>query len=691
MKRLLILLSIASLALSQTTTQVDWNTQIKNRPNLVNPIFSTVTATAAAFNAFEDVAGGFHGLSSISDDYTYTGAYAGSPSAGPADPWARTGTVTTSGTAVHRLTGTIFTPDIPGPVFGGFITIAGTQYSVASVTDQDNLILTTSAGTQTGVPYLIHGWGTGAVSFSYTNNCETQYSGGTWACISTGVVGPVVDSSAFSGVDCGAKINTAYAALPSTGGQIIVPAACSFSTPIVFATANKPVLFTSFGNAAVMTYTGTTGVAITFNNGPGFDFVSAIQNLTLTGPGNASSTIGLLLGGSNGAVGFSMSRFLLQSFGTVVQTSSNTWITKFDHGMLRNGTTLLLEPSGQTNAGENVEFDHVTFADSPAPHTNAVWVQGGGQETVFNTCSFDQAQLRIGNGGTSAAQVVITNSHFENPNFATGGVDFTFLVVDHNNGNYVRFTDSFFEQDRTAGGAYASFMNLAGGVVHMSGVGLFTPAQLTAFAVLSNAVNVNLFGYNDLSGQTVALYSGSTTGYIQSYPGANTATSSGFNAIQGAGDILGPAASSIIQDLAVGTAGHNHNFTVNGNAQVNTGNFNISGGALQVGGTSVIDNARNGSFANGTFTGSGSTTAGEISIHDTGNAAGISLFSSLVTREATWLGTSAASLEIVNAAGTNDLVIFNGGTLRLPNITPSGSGGAAVCIDSGNNFYKGPC
>lgn len=692
MKRLFIFLSIASLALSQTTTtQVDWNTQIKNKPDLINPTFTSVTVTGAASDAVKALAGGFHGLTFNADDYMYTGAYGGATSAGPPDPWGRTGTVLTNGTAVHRLTGVIFTADLTGPAFGGFIIITGVQYSISSVVDQDNLFLTTSAGTQSGAPYAVHSWGTGAISFSYASNCESQYSGGTWACIGGGVIGPVLDESVFTGADCGAKVNAAYAALPSTGGQIIVPTACSFSTPILFGTTNKPVILSSFGNAAIMTYTGSTGVAITFDNGPGFDFTSSIQNVTLTGPGNASTTTGLVLGGSNGAVGFSMSRFLFQSFGTVVQTSSNTWITKFDHGMLRNGTTILLEPSGQTNAGENVEFDHVTFADSPAPHTNAVWIQGGGQETVFNTCSFDQAQLRIGNGFTSAAQVVITNSHFENPNFATGGIDFVFLVVDHNNGNYVRFTDSFIEQDRTSGGPYAAFMNLAGGVIQMTGVGIFTPAQLTSFAVLSNAVNVNLFGYNDLSGQTVALYSGATTGYLQSYPGANTATSAGFNAIQGAGDILGPAAMSIIQDLAVGTASHNHNFTVNGSAQINTGNFNISGGVLQVGGTTIVDNSRNASFANGVFSGAGSPTAGELSVRDIGNSAGISLFSSLVTREATWLGTSAASLEVVNAAGSNDMVLFNGGTLRLPHITASGSGGAAVCITPSFDFYIGPC
>ena len=66
--------------------------------------------------------------------------------------------------------------------------------------------------------------------------------------------------------------------------------------------------------------------------------------------------------------------------------------------MVRDGGTNLLLPSGLVEAGEQITFNHVTFADAPAPHTNSVWVQGQGQEIVFTDCSFDQAQLRIGSG-----------------------------------------------------------------------------------------------------------------------------------------------------------------------------------------------------------------------------------------------------------------------------------------------------
>lgn len=124
---------------------------------------------------------------------------------------------------------------------------------------------------------------------------------------------------------------------------------------------------------------------------------------------------------------------------------------------------------------EPTRVNHVTFADAPPPHKSSVWVQGGGQEVVFTDCSFDQAQLRIGNGSTSAAQVVVKETHFENPNFALpGAVSYDYLVVDDHAGNLVRVTDSYSLQDAPAQGP-SRFMLLNGGSVIICGVGMYTP------------------------------------------------------------------------------------------------------------------------------------------------------------------------------------------------------------------------
>jgi len=310
-------------------------------------------------------------------------------------------------------------------------------------------------------------------------------------------------AAAFPGSDIGQQINAAYADLPAQGGAILVSASASFSTPVVFGANGKPAVLIGLpGDIVTLTYTGDTGAAITFDCGMGHRMGYGLRDLTLTGPGNSTGTIGLIFGGANGAEGIALRDFKIQSFGTNLQMGSHTWLAYFEHGMVRDGGLNVLLPSGLTEAGEQIVFNHVTFADAPAPHRNSVWVQGGGHEVIFTDCSFDQAQLRIGNGSVSAAQVVVKGSHFENPGvLSPGSVVYDFVVVDNNPGNLLRVTDSYFLQDATSHGP-ARMMLLNGGKVVICGVGMFTPAgaPLRNFALLVNSAEVDTYGFNDLSG-----------------------------------------------------------------------------------------------------------------------------------------------------------------------------------------------
>src|SRR6185437_8280780 len=189
----------------------------------------------------------------------------------------------------------------------------------------------------------------------------------------------------FQGSDCGAQINNAYQAIAGTKGTIVLHHSCSFSTPVLFNISKTNVTLQGEGNATTMTYTGT-GTAISMNDGILFDFSTSLKDITLTGPGHATGTVGVQMGGSNGCVGCALEHVKIQGFGTGMQTASNTWLTRVSQSMLRDNGTNLLMPSGQTQAGENISFDHDVFADAPTPHTNSVWVQGTGQEVVFEAC-----------------------------------------------------------------------------------------------------------------------------------------------------------------------------------------------------------------------------------------------------------------------------------------------------------------
>jgi hypothetical protein len=316
--------------------------------------------------------------------------------------------------------------------------------------------------------------------------------------------GPPIRSTAdFGGADIGARINAAYADLPPQGGAIHLAEGGTFSTPIVFGTPGKPVVLEGIpGDVVTLTYTGTTGTAIRFDYGTGHRMGHGLRDVTLTGPGNSSNTVGVVFGGSNGAEGIAFRDFKIQGFGTNLRMGSHTWLAYFEHGMIRDGGVNVLLPTGLVEAGEQIVFQHVTFADAPPPHTDSVWVQGFGQEIVFSDCSFDHAQLHIGAGANSGAQVVVKGSHFENPNFGwPDSINYDYVLVDNYPGNLLRISDSYFLQDAPSQGP-ARFIALNGGRLFLCGIGMYTPAGslLKNFVTTANGATVESYGFNDLSG-----------------------------------------------------------------------------------------------------------------------------------------------------------------------------------------------
>jgi hypothetical protein len=316
-------------------------------------------------------------------------------------------------------------------------------------------------------------------------------------------IAPIRYASAIPGVDMGAEINALYDTLPATGGEIVVQESASFATPILFGTNGKPALLVGLpADIVTLTYTGSSGAAVTFDYGTGHRMGHGLRDLTLTGPGHSTATIGVVFGGVNGAEGLDFRDFKIQSFGVNLQMGSNTWLAYFQQGMVRDGGMNVLLPSGLVEAGEQITFNHVTFADAPAPHTYSVWVQGQRQEVIFTDCSFDQAQLRIGDGALSAAQVVVRSSHFENPNWAwPGSVNYDYIVVDKSPGNYLRLTESYFVQCAPSNGP-KQFLSAWGGKIVLSGNGMYTPSgsPLAHFATLWNNAVADVYGFDDLSG-----------------------------------------------------------------------------------------------------------------------------------------------------------------------------------------------
>lgn len=262
-------------------------------------------------------------------------------------------------------------------------------------------------------------------------------------------LGGVLDATAFAGSDIGAKINAAYAALPSSGGIINVPSGTySFTTAIQFTTSGKRVLLSCApGRSTTLNYTGTatstvwnTTVANTNSVGDG------IENCYLKGSDTTSSNalVGIELGGTNGAEGFVMRGTEVRGFGKGITLGDNTYNVDFNNVMLRiNGRNFVNECVN--NCGEMIRFTNSLFADTQynGVSTDVRYCMDftGDLATVeLINSSFDDCQVYVGAG---VLRMNINGGHFENPGYA-GISNYDYISIATSSYNYVNVTGSMF-------------------------------------------------------------------------------------------------------------------------------------------------------------------------------------------------------------------------------------------------------
>ena len=253
----------------------------------------------------------------------------------------------------------------------------------------------------------------------------------------------------WSGSDIGAQINSAYAALPATGGTIVVlpktgGGSYLFSTPIVFTTASKPVLLKGTGlagtsgtnNGVILEYTPTTATAAitldyTTSGGSnvmahGIRDLALWNNHTFSAGGTGSSATGILIGATNGGAGQAeFSNINVEGFGKGFDGSAATnvgWGMIYRSCRFVYNTTGLMPVSGETETAVSCHF-----------LSNGTGVLGSTAEMYFYGCSFDgNTTVAVNwNGAASAQQVAFYGCHFENPgsttaNYVQGTANFGF-------------------------------------------------------------------------------------------------------------------------------------------------------------------------------------------------------------------------------------------------------------------------
>lgn len=356
----------------------------------------------------------------------------------------------------------------------------------------------------------------------------------------TAVVLPTLSSSAssgsinatsFPGADIGAKINAAYAALPANGGTIYVPVPVqgyAFSTPIVFNTPGKPVLLQCSSNSGMasptyLQFTQTSGIAVTYNIATSASSLSVPRGYGMEHcyfQGNGGSSIGLYLGGSNGAEGWEDHGSTIAGFGTDVELGNNTFMVRFQGTFIgADGPVMekLVEiPGNLYNAGEQIVFDSVTFHRGGA---GAVNLSGGtGFQVSMENVSFDDAQLVA-----ASAYVSCTSCHFENPG---GPISYPFMVSSGN----TSLINPEISDDYPGKSTASSAISVVGGILTVIGLqGSFTNGAYKSVFDLGGGASLNEIGPLHLF-NNAPLVAGTTAGryFAQNDPLCGTSGTSGI-------------------------------------------------------------------------------------------------------------------------------------------------------------------
>lgn len=337
----------------------------------------------------------------------------------------------------------------------------------------------------------------------------------------------------WAGANAGAWINSAYAALPSSGGRISVsPGTYSgVSTAISFATRDKPVTLTCPDGVssnspatapAVLKFTGT-GTFITLDTG---GFLSKIQGCMLVGPdGNTGTTTsGITVGGSTSSVTTTLDHVDISGFGNggLVFANDAYIFTCFVCSIHDNG------PSGGQNVvvlsglgpfGENISFVGGSIYNSStisAVSPTCFNIQTGGDFSFFGT-SLDNCGLTINSG--SAANTVLTLSHAHLETNISTTTDFISTGATANSVE-INIDGAVFREGATSSRTEFisdnSTVSNHGFLLNVMGVQVKAAETVTNFFQPGTQCcpAVNVFGYQNLFGTVTNIVSSTGTGAL---------------------------------------------------------------------------------------------------------------------------------------------------------------------------------
>jgi hypothetical protein len=145
-----------------------------------------------------------------------------------------------------------------------------------------------------------------------------------------------VDGKTYTTTDIGATLNAMYAALPSTGGTIVIPAgiAVNTSTPVTFTTAGKPVkVICQPGKSTYIGWTSASGTMFTFDtlaNSNDHPTGQGIEGCYLQTAG-VNTSVAIALTTTNGGEGYDFKDMTIVGFNKMVNLPSGGSLPAFNN------------------------------------------------------------------------------------------------------------------------------------------------------------------------------------------------------------------------------------------------------------------------------------------------------------------------------------------------------------------------
>lgn len=289
---------------------------------------------------------------------------------------------------------------------GGQATVSSTLAGAGALINSNNLTDVTNSSTALS---NLGGIGTASVNiFSAVQkfNADTYIGSGTVVYASPNGYKLTGDFGVYTNALCAAGLANASATQVNFTGMNVPTS--SFQTGINLATANGRCYLNGIsGGGTLWNWGGGASAAITINSSKINNHVEgiAVQNISLVGDAGGTTiststpSIGILLGGTNGAAHQVIQYNFISGFGEDIVVATNTYDIYIEHNTIRQGGyDLVIQPANNSTEATNVTYNWIIDPANNNPNDCVLISASGGDNINYDHNATDNCQIHQRNG-----------------------------------------------------------------------------------------------------------------------------------------------------------------------------------------------------------------------------------------------------------------------------------------------------